>query len=147
MHQKAVEFLMPIGPGPQSTTKANNSIFNIALSAASSTATDLSGANFPGLLTALQNGCFITLTATVDIWYRWDSATGTVDETKTAATNPENQGILLPAGSRVTELVPRGCSWLIAKATPNAGTLCVQISSQGLPSFLGPGLGISNTRS
>jgi hypothetical protein len=146
MHQKAVDFLMPVGP-TASATPANGSIFNIALSAASSTATDLSGANFVGLYNALQNGCYVTLTASVDIWYRWDVATGTVDETKTAASTPANQGILLPAGIRVPEMVPRGCFWIIAKATPNAGTLCIQISSQSAPSFLGPGLGISNTRS
>jgi hypothetical protein len=96
----------------------------------------LSGANYVGLFTALSNGCYVTLTATVDIWYRWDSATGTVDETKTAASTPANQGVLLPAGASVRELVPQGCSWLIAKATPNAGTLCVQVSSRSQTSSL-----------
>lgn len=146
MHQKAIEFLMPIGP-QASATPANGAIFNIALAAATSTATDLSGSNYVGLYNALQNGCYITLTASVDLWYRWDTATGTVDETKTAASTPANQGVLLPSGASVTRMVPRGCSWLIAKAVPNAGTLCVEISSQGLPSFLGPGLGIANTHS
>lgn len=145
MREKAVDFLIPIGP-TASATAANSTIFNIALGAGSSTATDLSGANYTGLLNALQNGCYVTFTASTDLWYRWDTATGTVDETKNAATTPANQGIFKAYGSTWTELMPRGCSWIIAKATPNAGVLCVQISSQSQQSYLGSGLGLSNTR-
>lgn len=139
MREKAVDFLIPVGP-TTSATPANNGVFNIGLAAATSTPTDLTGANFTGLLNALQNGCYVTLTATVDIWYRWDTATGTVDETKTAASTPKNQGVLLPAGASVRELMPQGCSWIIAKATPNAGTLCIQISSRSQTSSLFAGV-------
>jgi hypothetical protein len=139
MHEKAVDFLIPIGPTANATA-SKSTIFNIALSAASSTATDLNGANFTGLLAAAANGCYVTLTATVDIWYRWDSATGTVSEASTAASTPANQGVFLPAGASVRELMPQGCSWIIAKATPNAGTLVIQISSRSEPSRIFAGL-------
>ena len=95
------EFLTPVGPSASATPSASR-IFNIALAAATPTATDLSGANFTGLLTAIQAGQVITFTATTDIWYRWASATGTVDEATTAASTPANQGILLPAGIRIS---------------------------------------------
>ncbi len=129
MDEQSIEFLKPVGP-TASGTPANSKIFNIALAAATSTATDLSGAGYVGLANA--NARFVTLTATVDIWYRWDTATGTVSETSTAVANtPANQGVPLPAGSRITELIPQGATWIIAKATPSAGTLCIQISSRG----------------
>lgn len=143
MNEAVTEFLTPVGPSA-SATPASSAIFNIALSAATSTATDLSGADYAGLLTALAKGAVVTLTATVDIWYRWSTATGTVDETKTAASTPANQGIFLPAGSRVSERPPPGWTtalWLLAKATPNAGTLCVQVSSKSENSYLAGGFG------
>lgn len=140
MNEAVIEFLTPVGPWA-SATASTSGIFNIALAAAMSTATDLSGANYAGLATAIAKGAVITLTASVDIWYRWDTATGTVDETKTAASTPANQGILLPAGTRVPERPPPGSTWLIAKATPNAGTLCVQISSKSENSYLAGGFG------
>jgi hypothetical protein len=138
MNGKVTEFFSPIGPTASATPSASM-IFNIALAAATSTATDLTGANFAGLLSALQAGDVVTFTATVDIWYRWAAATGTVDETKTAADTPANQGILLPAGIRVPERWPLGLGatpFLICKATPLAGTLCIQISSRPENQFM-----------
>ncbi len=133
MDEIVKEFLKPYGPSATSTPSTSR-IFNIALAAATSTATDISGANYAGLYSEINGGRFVTLTASVDIWYRWASATGTVDETTTAASTPANQGILLPAGSRVTERPPLNTTFLIAKATPTAGTLCVQVSSKALNS-------------
>ncbi len=133
MDEIVKEFLKPFGPSATSTP-ATSRIFNIALLAATSTATDISGANYAGLYSEINGGRFVTLTASVDIWYRWASATGTVDETTTAASTPANQGILLPAGARVTERPPPNTTFLIAKATPTAGTLCVQVSSKALNS-------------
>lgn len=135
MNEAVTEFLTPVGPSA-SATPASSTIFNIALAAATNTPIDMTGADYTGLATAIAKGSVITLTASVDIWYRWATATGTVDETKTAASTPANQGILLPAGSRVPERPPPGATWLIAKATPSAGTLCVQISSKSENSYL-----------
>jgi hypothetical protein len=129
------EFLTPVGPSASATASASR-IFNIALAAATNVATDLSGAAYTGLATAIAAGQVLTLTANADIWYRWATATGTVDEATTAASTPANQGILLPAGIRISERPPLGATWLIAKATPNAGTLCVQISSLPIGSEL-----------
>ncbi len=140
MNESITEFLTPVGPWA-SATAALGGIFNIALAAATSTATDLTGASYTGLATAIAKGAVLTLTASVDIWYRWDTATGTVDETKTAASTPANQGILLPAGRSISERPPPGYTWLIAKATPGAGTLCVQISSKSENSYLAGGFG------
>jgi hypothetical protein len=130
MNESCTEFLSPTGPTASATPSASR-LFNIAV-AATSTATDLSGAAYAGLLTAINGERVITLTASVDIWYRWDSATGTVDETKTAASTPANQGALLPAGMQISRRAPPGLGatpFLIAKGVPNAGTLCVEISS------------------
>lgn len=128
MSQEQKEFFDTRGPTASATASASK-IFNITLSAATSTATDLTGANYTGLKNAMDDGRLLTLTAQVDIWYRWATATGTVDETKDAGTTPANQGILLPAGIRITERAPLGASWIIAKATPTAGILCIQVSS------------------
>lgn len=135
MSEAVNEFLSPVGPSASATASASY-IFNIALSAASSTATDLTGVNFTGLKTAIDKGNVVTLTASVDIWYRWATATGTVDETTTAASTPANQGVLLPAGMRISERPPPGASFLLAKATPSAGTLCVQISSKSENAYM-----------
>ncbi len=135
MDQTSNEFLSPVGPSA-SSLPARSTIFNIAQAATTSVATDLTGTNFTGLKAAIDNGCYITLTASVDIWYRWASATGTVDETTTAASTPANQGILLPAGASVRECPPLGTTFLLSKATPSAGTLCVQISSRSKSSKL-----------
>ncbi len=135
MNEAITEFLTPVGPWASATPSLSGT-FNIALAAATSTATDLTGANYTGLATAISKGATITLTASVDIWYRWDTATGTVDETKTAAVTPAQQGILLSAGKSVVERPPPGYTWIIAKATPNAGTLCVQISSKSENAYM-----------
>ena len=143
MNEAVIEFLTPTGPTATSSP-ATSKIFNIALAAATSTATDLSGADYVGLKAAIDGARVLTLTASVDIWYRWAAATGTVDETKTAASTPANQGVLLPAGTRISERAPTGLGstpFIIAKATPNAGTLCMQISSISENSYLAGGFG------
>ena len=143
MNEAVTEFLTPTGPTASATPSASK-IFNIALTAATSTATDLTGADYAGLLTAIQGARVLTLTATVDIWYRWATATGTVDETKTAASTPANQGVFLPAGSSRSLRAPIGLGstpFIIAKATPNAGTLCIEISSISENSYLSGGFG------
>lgn len=143
MNESVIEFLTPTGPTASATASASK-IFNIALAAATSTATDLTGAAYAGLLTAIQGARVLTLTASVDIWYRWDSATGTVDETKTAASTPANQGVLLPAGTRISERAPTGLGatpFIIAKATPIAGTLSIQVSSISENSYLAGSFG------
>lgn len=128
MNQSVSEFLSPVGPSA-SATPSSSRIFNIALAAATNVATDLSGANYTGLQTAINAGQVITLSFTADTWYRWAAATGTVDETTTAASTPANQGVFVAAGSRISERPPLGTTFLIAKATPTLGTLSVQISS------------------
>ncbi len=133
MDEQSTEFLKPVGPTANATA-ANSKIFNIALAATTNVATDLSGAAYTGLATAISGARYLTLTATVNLWYRWDTATGTVDETTTAASTPANQGVPLLAGQRITEMAPRGATWIIAKATPSAGTLCIQVSSRGAAS-------------
>ncbi len=129
------EFLTPVGPSASATPSLSR-IFNIALAATTNTPIDLSGANYTGLLAAIQAGQVVTLTAKDEIWYRWATATGTVDEATTAASTPANQGVLLPAGIRISERPPLGSTWLIAKATPSASTLCVHIGSLPLGSEL-----------
>lgn len=140
MNEAITEFLTPVGPWA-SAAAASSGIFNIALAADTSTATDLTGASYTGLATAIAKGAVITLTSTCDIWYRWDTATGTVDQTKTAASTPANQGVLLPAGARVPERPPPGYTWLLAKAIGQAGTLVVQVSSKSENSYLAGGFG------
>jgi len=140
MDSAVTEFLSPVGPSASATASASR-IFNIALSAATSTATDLTGASYTGLATAISKENTVTLTASVDIWYRWSVGTGTVDETKTAASTPANQGVLLPAGATRTERPPLGTTFLLAKATPNAGTLCVEISSYSASAYMAGGFG------
>ncbi len=140
MDSAVTEFLSPVGPSA-SGTPSTSRIFNIALAAATSTAIDLSGANYAGLATAIAKENVVTLTASVDIWYRWSAATGTVDETTTAASTPANQGVLLPAGTKLSERPPLGTVFLLAKATPSAGTLCVQISSYSASAYMAGGFG------
>ncbi len=140
MNEAITEFLTPVGPWA-SATPALSGIFNIAGAAATSTATDLTGANYTALATAISKGAVVTLTASVDLWYRWDTATGTVSEASTAASTPANQGIFLQAGTKVPERPPLGYTWLIIKCTPAAGTLCVQIASKSENSYLAGGFG------
>ena len=140
MDSAVIEFLSPVGPSASATPLASR-IFNIALAAATSTATDLTGANFTGLALCISKENMVTLTASVDIWYRWSVGTGTVDEATTAASTPANQGILLPAGSKISERPPLGTTFLLAKATPNAGTLCVQVSSLSSSAYMAGGFG------
>src|SRR4029077_21016631 len=67
-----------------SATAGASGIFVIAVTT-SIAPIDLSGANSAGLLRAIQAGKALSLSADFDLWYRWGTATGTVDETKTAA--------------------------------------------------------------
>jgi hypothetical protein len=140
MDSALTEFLSPVGPTASATPLASR-IFNIALAAATSTATDLTGANYTGLALCISKENVLTLTASVDIWYRWATATGTVDETTTAASTPANQGVLLPAGSKISERPPLGATWLLAKATPSAGTLCIQVASLSASAYIAGSFG------
>jgi hypothetical protein len=132
MSETTEEFQGPVGP----TTAATGGIANIAVGTASA-AVDLTGANYTTLKAAIDAGRFLTLCCNADIWYRWDTATGTVDETKTAASTPANQGILLPAGAERTERPPPGTTWIIVKA-PAATMLWLWISSRGLNQDIKP---------
>lgn len=123
MSETTEEFQGPVGP-----TVLN--IANVAVTT-SSVATDLTGASYTVLKAAIDAGRFVTICCNADIWYRWASATGTVDETTTAASTPSNQGILLPAGAERVERPPPGTTFLILKA-PAATTLWMWVSSRSL---------------
>ena len=118
--------------GPSAATT-----FNIACTNTSA-AIDLSGANYTGLASALAAGRMVTLKADGGkVWYRWAAATGTVDETTTAASTPANQGVSIADGERVDERPPAGCSgWLIVKSSV-ACTLRVYVSSVNPAVFVG----------
>jgi len=128
MSETTEEFQGPLGP----TTASTGGIANIAVTGTSA-AVDLTGANYTTLKAAIDGGRFLTLCCSADIWYRWDTATGTVSETSTAASTPSNQGILLPAGAERTERPPPGTTFIIVKA-PAATMLWMWISSRGLNS-------------
>lgn len=145
MSEEQQEFFCPVGPSASATANAREGrIFNVAVTT-SSAAIDLAGAGYEGLYTAINGGRLLTLTAQGDVWYRWATATGTVDETKTAASTPANQGILLPGGIRVPERAPPNDSgtpykWLIVKA-PVACILCIQVSGMNPNAYLSGGFG------
>ncbi len=122
------EFQGPVGP----TVATTGGIANIAVTGTSA-AVDLTGANYVTLKKAIDGGRFLTLCCSANIWYRWAAATGTVDETTTAASTPGNQGVLLPAGAERVERPPPGTTWLIVKA-PVATTLWMWISSRSITS-------------
>lgn len=128
MSENLEEFVSPIGP----TTASTGGIANVAVTA-SSAAIDLTGTDYTALKAAIDAGRMLTLVGGGDIWYRWATATGTVDETKTAASTPANQGILLPAGAERAERPPRGTTWLIVKA-PIACMLWMWVSSESINS-------------
>jgi hypothetical protein len=115
-------------------------LFNVAITT-SSQAIDLNGANYASLLAAIQDGRMVTLQADGGkVWYRWGTATGTVDETKTAADTPANQGAVLAADERRDERPPgsgtNACTWLIVKGQV-ACTLRIYVSSVSPSSFVG----------
>jgi hypothetical protein len=118
--------------GPIATT-----LFNIAVTGTSAPI-DLSGSNYVNLLGALQAGRMVTLAADGgNIWYRWASATGTVDQTKTAADTPANQGSVIFDGERIHERPPLGATgWLIVKGSTTC-TLRIYVSSVSPSAFLG----------
>ncbi len=142
MSEESIEWFAPVGPSASATSTASEArVFNV-VAATLSAAVDLSGAGYEGLYTAIQAGHLLTLTSSVDIWYRWATATGTVDETKTAASTPANQGILLPQGTRIPERVPPGAyKWLILKAPAAAGILCIQVSAMSPNAYVSGSVG------
>lgn len=89
-------------------------VFVIAVPTASA-AIDLSGANYTALLAAIGAGKRLRMVADFDLWYRWGTATGTVDETKTAADTPLNQAESLYANERVRRVAPLTATWLMVK--------------------------------
>jgi hypothetical protein len=134
MSEESSEFFAPVGPSASATPSASR-IFNIALAATTNTPIDLTGSDYVGLKTAIDGGKMLTLTPSGDVWYRWATATGTVDPTKTAASTPANQGVLLPSGIRVPERPPLGATWIIAYAAV-ACTLCIQVSSLSVNAYV-----------
>lgn len=97
-----------------SASAGASGIFVIAVTT-SSAAIDLSGANYTALKAAIVAGKRLRMVADFDLWYRWGTATGTVDETKTAADTPLNQAESLYASERVRRLAPSTATWLMVK--------------------------------
>ena len=97
-----------------SATPGESNIYVIAVPA-TSTAIDLSGANYVNLLAAIVADKVLSITADFDLWYRWGTATGTVDETKTAADTPLNQAETLYASERICRRAPTTATWLMVK--------------------------------
>lgn len=95
------------GPG------ATSGIFVLPVSS-SSAAFDLAN-DLPELKAAIAAGKTLALSGDVACFYRWDTETGTVDETKTFSDTPENQGQLLPLSRLRHERAPRGSTWLIVQ--------------------------------
>jgi hypothetical protein len=89
-------------------------VFVIAVTTTSA-AIDLSGANYTALKAAIVAGKRLRMVADFDLWYRWGTATGTVDETATAASTPLNQAESLYASERVRRLPPPTATWLMVK--------------------------------
>jgi hypothetical protein len=98
-----------------SATAGASGIFVFAVVGGTSTPFDLSGANYTGLLAAIRAGKRLRMCADFDLWYRWGTATGTVDETKTAADTPLNQAESLFASERVPRIAPITATWLMIK--------------------------------
>jgi hypothetical protein len=94
----------------------------------SSVAFDLTGANYSGLLIAIKRQKVLKMKADGgNVYYQWALATGTVDETKTAASTPFNQGELLNAGEREDQIAPETAVFLMVKGSV-AGYLRITIS-------------------
>lgn len=97
-----------------SATPGAGGVFVIAVTTTSAPI-DLAGANYTALQAAIVAGKRLRMTADFDLWYRWGIATGTVDETKTAADTPLNQAESLYASERVRRLPPPTATWLMVK--------------------------------
>jgi hypothetical protein len=98
-----------------SATAGAGGVFVFAVVGATSTPFDLSGANYTALLAAIVAGKRLRMTADFDLWYRWGTATGTVDETATAAATPLNQAESLYASERERRVAPPTATWLMIK--------------------------------
>lgn len=97
-----------------SATPGAGGVFVIPVTT-SSVPFDLSGANYTALRAAIVAGKWLRMVADFDLWYRWGTATGTVDETKTAADTPLNQAESLYASERVRRVAPSTATWLMVK--------------------------------
>jgi hypothetical protein len=117
--------LRPVGALTSASAGASNK-FVIPITT-SSVAFNLAGANYTNLLAAIVAGKALKLKGDGDVFYRWGTATGTVDETKTAADTPLNQAEHLFAGEREDVVAPDTATWIMVKG-PVATFLRITIS-------------------
>jgi hypothetical protein len=101
--------------GALTSAAAGASNFFVIPVTTSSVAFNLAGANYVNLLAAIAAGKALKFKGDGDVYYRWGTATGTVDETKTAADTPLNQAEHLFAGERDDFAAPPTATWLMVK--------------------------------
>jgi hypothetical protein len=77
-------------------------------------------------LADVEKGRFLTITVEQDTWLKFDTATGTVDETQVSGAN---QGYYIPAGGRLDVIVVQAYKWLMFKGR-TAGFIRMYVSSR-----------------
>jgi len=101
--------------GLTSAAPGQSDIFVIAVPA-TSRAVNLSDPNYTKLLAAIKSQKLLSITADFDLWYRWGTASGDVDEAKTAEDTPLNQAESLYASERLPpRRAPGTATWLMVK--------------------------------
>lgn len=127
-HSGGLEEANVVKAGRSSATAASNTICNFAVTT-SSVAFDLSGAAYAGLAAAIAANRYLSLWADgTKVYYRFATATGTVDQTKTLADTPLNQAEGLADGERRDVVAGTDAAWLMLKGTA-AGYLRITVSS------------------
>lgn len=97
-----------------SATPAESKMFVFEVPATSK-AFDLSESEYAGLLDAIVKGRMLSLCADFDLWYRWGTETGEVDETATAEYLPVKQAESLFASERLPRQAPTNATFLMVK--------------------------------
>jgi hypothetical protein len=120
--------MVPLGPGPGSTTPADSKIFGFGFTANTAANFDLASAAYAGLKTAIDAGKQIMLKATTACYYNWATANITIAAASTAASNPGTQGVPMFDGGESLERVPSGTTKLNLLGGPVAGTLYAYIA-------------------
>jgi hypothetical protein len=98
-----------------SATPGASGMFVFEVPGGASRAFDLSDADYLNLLTAIGKGRMLSITADFDLWYRWGTETGEVDETATAEYLPLKQAESLYASERLPRQAPTNATFLIVK--------------------------------
>ena len=108
-----------------SATPGASGVFVFAVTEKSN-AFDLSKAEYANLLAAIQSQKLLSITADYDLWYRWGTESGTVDETKTAEDTPLDQAESLYASERLPpRIAPSLATWLMVKGEADT---CLRIT-------------------